>query len=90
MKTLIIYPGANIEQDSVFYILDPETGECLASHFCSHSGFAKGDLHDHREERLKEWKKKFGDDTEAKFVEETDYVWEDIYKKNQQLKEEKT
>lgn len=87
MKTLIIYPESITYRDSPFYILDPDTGECLASHFCSHSGFAKGDLHDTREERLKEWKEKYNDDTEAKFIDETDYNWNEIYEKNQKLKE---
>ena len=88
MKTLIIYPESTTYQNSAFYILDPETGECLASHLCSHAGFAKGDLHDTRQERLEEWEKKYGEKTEAKFIDETDYDWEEIYKKNQLLKED--
>ena len=85
MKTLVIYPGKDIHQDSPFYIFDPETGEALASHFCSGAWFAKGDLHDNRPERLKEWEEKFGQKTEAKFIDETDYNWEEIYQKNQEL-----
>lgn len=85
MKTLVIYPDSKTHRDSVFYILDPETGECLASHLCSHSCFAKSDLHDRREERLVKWKEKFGEETEAKFIDETDYNWDEIYKKNQEL-----
>ena len=86
MKTLIIYPGSNVEHDSAFYILDPETGEALASHYCSHSAFAKGDLHDNRVERLEKWENKFGEKTEAKFIDETDYNWDEVYAKNQELK----
>ena len=86
MKTLVIYPGSDVQKDSPFHILDPDTGECLASHFCSHSGFAKSDLHDGRPERLIEWEKEFGQKTEAKFIDETEYDWEEIYKKNQSLK----
>lgn len=85
MKTLVIYPESTTYKDSVFYILDPETGECLASHFCSSSMFAKGDLHDNRKERLEEWKQKYEMDTEAKFIDETGYKWDEIYKKNQEL-----
>ena len=33
MKTLVIYPGSDVQKDSPFHILDPDTGECLASHF---------------------------------------------------------
>lgn len=90
MKTLVIYPGSNTHQDSSFYILDPDTGECLASHICSHSGWAKSDLHDRREDRLSKWKEKFGEKTEAKFIDETEYSWDEIYKKNQALKSEKS
>lgn len=85
MKTLVIYPGSDIHKDSPFYILDPDTGECLASHFCSGSSWAKGDLHDRRPERLKEWKDKYGQETEAKFIDKTKYNWDEIYKKNQEL-----
>ena len=42
------------------YTLVTEKGEGLASHFCSSSGFAIGDLEADRPERQKEWKKKFG------------------------------
>lgn len=88
MKTLVIYPGKSVDHDSPFHILDPETGECLASHFCSGSWYAKSDLHDGRPERKKEWQEKYGMETEAKFIEETDYIWEEVYTKNQSLKEE--
>lgn len=87
-KTLVIYPTSDTHQDAVFYILDPETGEALASHFCSGSWFAKGDLHDNRSERKEEWKEKFGKETEAKFIDETDYNWDEVYAKNQALKPE--
>jgi len=88
MKTLVIYPESTAYEDSAFYIFDPETGDCLASHYCSGAGFARGDLHDARPERLKDWATKFDDTTEAKFIDETDYSWEEIYKKNQELAEE--
>ena len=85
MKTLVIYPDSKTHRDSLFYLLNPDTGEVLASHLCSHSGFAKGDLHDTRKDRLEKWKEEFGDDTEAKFIDETDYNWNEIYAKNQEL-----
>jgi len=43
------------------YALIADDGEFLASHFCSHYGYAKGDLHDRREERKAQWKERFGD-----------------------------
>lgn|SRR4030042_294921 len=87
VKILVIYLGSYIHTDSAFYILDPDTGECLASHYCSGSRFAKGDLHDHRQNRLNEWKIKYKKTTMAKFIDETSYDWEEIYSKNQKLKE---
>lgn len=56
MKLYIVGEGRN----TAFYLI-AETGECLASHFCSHIGFAKSDLHDGRPERQKDYKEKFGD-----------------------------
>lgn len=85
MKTLVIYPNSKTNKDSSFYIFDPETGKCLASHFCSGAVFARSDLHDSRKERLKEWKKMFGEETEAKFIDETSYKWDEILAKNQAL-----
>ena len=87
-KVLVIYPSSKIHHDSSFYLLDPDTGEVLASHLCSGSIWAKSDLHDGRPERLEKWKKTFGIETEAKFIDETDYNWEEIYAKNQALNPE--
>jgi hypothetical protein len=86
MKTLIIYPKSTVEQDSPFYLIDPDTGEALCSHFCSHSRFAPGDLYHNQEERKKEFKEKYNDDIEVKFIDKTDYSWDEIYRKNQELK----
>lgn len=85
MKTLVIYPDSNTHRDSTFHLFDPETGDCLASHLCSGSWWAQSDLHDRREDRLKEWKERFGEETQAKFIDQTDYDWDEIYKKNQEL-----
>ena len=82
-KTLIIYPKSTVYKDSSFYLLDPDTGEVLATHLCSGAEWAKNDLHDGRPQRLEEWRNKFGKETEAKFIDETDYNWDEIYDKNQ-------
>lgn len=42
MKTLVIYPGSETNEDAVFYLLDKDTGECMYSHLCSCSYYAKG------------------------------------------------
>ena len=87
-KILVIYPQSTFHRDTVFYILDPDTGEVLARHFCSGAEWAKNDLHDGRPNRLAKWKEKFGEETEAKFIDETSYNWDEIYQKNQSLKPE--
>ena len=46
--------------EGAYHILT-ETGEHLASHYCSSRRFARGDLEQDRPERQKEWKERFGD-----------------------------
>jgi hypothetical protein len=43
------------------YSILTEEGEFLASHYCTNSNYARGDLESRREERQKEWKERFGD-----------------------------
>jgi hypothetical protein len=45
--------------DGVYTLLH-ESGEGLASHFCSHLGFAPGDLILNRKERKEKWAAEFG------------------------------
>lgn len=78
---LVIYPGRDVMQDSVFNILVAETGEHIASHFCSNAGFAYGDLYARRPERIDEWKKRFGD-FEVKYIDETDITPEELIARN--------
>ena len=54
-KILVIYPQSTVHRDTCFYILDPDTGEVLASHLCSGAEWAKSDLHDNRPQRLEKW-----------------------------------
>ena len=82
MKTLIIYPNSG--SNTVFYLLDPETGEGLASHFCSDKSFAYNDLYGTRPERIKEFKERFGE-VKVKFLRYTKYSFEDILKKNKKF-----
>ena len=45
--------------DGIYYLISEE-GEVLASHWCSCKYFAKGDLYEHRPERIKEYAERFG------------------------------
>lgn len=74
---LVITPESSVHQDSAFYLLVARTGECLASHICSHSGFAKSDLYSGRPERIKEFTERFGE-CEVKFIDETEIDEKDL------------
>ena len=43
------------------YTLLADDGEFLASHFCSHAGYADSDLWQERPERQAKWKERFGE-----------------------------
>jgi hypothetical protein len=61
MTKIYLFNNSSGETDSNFVYAMADTGEVLAEHLCSHIGFMRGDLHDRRPERQKEWKEKFGD-----------------------------
>ena len=60
---LYVMSGAANGTDSIdgIYHLIAETGEYLASHWCSSKYFAKGDLYERRPERIEEFTKRFGE-----------------------------
>lgn len=76
---LVIVPNKGI--DCVYHILNAETGEALASHFCSSARFAYGDLYGTREERKEKWAERFGE-LEVKFIGETDLTEETLIERN--------
>jgi hypothetical protein len=77
---LVIHPGKE-GGDAVYSIVVAETGEALASHMCSHSGFAYSDLYGRRENRKAEWAERFGE-VEVKFLEETDIDIDELVARN--------
>jgi hypothetical protein len=84
---LVIYPGRNVMKDCDFTILVAETGEALASHICSCSCFAYGDLYANRKERIREWTERFGE-LEVKYIDETDITEEKLIARNKKWYEE--
>lgn len=78
---LVIDPGREARTDTIFHILVAETGEHLASHWCSSWHYALGDLYENRPERKEEWGKRFGG-IEVKFLEDTDITREELIKRN--------
>jgi hypothetical protein len=79
---LVIYPGKDAG-DCPYNLFVAETGEHLASHYCSHAGYAKSDLYTGREERIKEFTDRFGE-IEVKFLEDTDLTWDEFKERNKQ------
>lgn len=79
-KTLLVIAPSQ-GRDCVFNLLVAETGEHLASHFCSSEGFAYGDLYATRKERIEEWTKRFGE-FEVKYLNETGITEEQLLERN--------
>lgn len=77
---LVIHPNRSAG-DAVYTLLVAETGEPLASHMCSHGGFAYGDLYGNRDNRKEEWAERFGE-VEVKFLEETDVELDELIARN--------
>ena len=77
MKTLYITPTQGY--DVVYHLLDIESGEVLASHLCSHEGYAPRDIYNGRPERQEKFKEKYQDDVEVKFFNEQDEITEDQF-----------
>ena len=72
--------------DGLYYLI-AESGECLATHICSSKYFAKGDLYEHRPERIKEFTSRFGE-CECLFLGEDDMTKERIIELNKKHAEE--
>ena len=88
MKTLlVITPNKNTSHDATFHLLVAETGEHLASHYCSHGGFADYDLYESRAERIAEYAKRFGK-VEVKFLEDTNISKKELQDRNHKWFEE--
>lgn len=82
MKLYIVSYGESGKEDGEgIYYLIAESGECLYSHYCSHNGYAKGDLIENRPERIEECNKRYGE-YEVLFLGEDDMTMEEIVKRN--------
>lgn len=81
-KTLLVIAPSE-GRNCVFNILVAETGEHLASHFCSSEGFAYGDLYSGRPERIEEWTKRFGE-LDVKYIKDTGITEEQLLARNKE------
>lgn len=66
---------------NVFLLVVKSTGNVIADHACSDPKYAKGDLHDRREDRKEQWKKLFGE-YEVKYLEDSDITTEELIRRN--------
>ena len=81
MKAIIVPPGKNADyMGEGVYTLLAEDGECLCSHFCSHYGFAPGDLYAHRPERKEMFDAK--GITEFLWLAESGFALDELVKRN--------
>jgi len=84
--TLIIIPKSD-SGDTIYSLLNLDTGEGLAQHWCSHGGFAPGDLYFNVPERVKEYQERFGE-IEVKFIDETEITIEELLELNRGFHED--
>lgn len=63
------------------YDILTEDGEHLAGHYCSHRGYARGDLEANRPERQKEWRERFGE-YEVVMLGDDDMNQDELIKRN--------
>lgn len=81
---LVIVSGEPTDWGQSFILLNSETGEHLASQFCSHAGFAYSDLYGSRKERIKEYSERFGE-VEVKFLEDSGISEKELIAKNNEF-----
>lgn len=74
---LYVMSGAVNGIDSIdgMYYLITETGECLASHFCSCKYFAKGDLYERRHERIEKANEMLNEGCTLKQINDECEIW---------------
>ena len=89
MKLYIVsYGETGTETGEGCYSLIAENGEGLYGHYCSHAGYAKGDLLLNRPNRIEECKNKYGN-YELLFLGEDDMTLEELTKRNKQFYKER-
>lgn len=87
MKTLYILPYGN-EENTVFYLVDIDTGEVKATHFCSNRFYAKGDLLNDREARKEKLEEAYGEEVTCEFFNaQSDVTEAEFEKRNSSQKE---
>ena len=76
MKLYVMSGAANgIDSIDGMYYLIAETGECLASHFCSCKYFAKGDLYERRPERIEKANEMLNEGYTLKQINDECEIW---------------
>ena len=88
MKAYIVSDSRNGREsiDGIYYLITEE-GEVLASHWCSHIGYAMGDLYSNRLARIKEYTERFGE-FNVDYLGCDDITMEEIIARNHKWAEE--
>lgn len=81
MKKQLVITGPSDDMVGLYRLLVADSGQVLASHFCSNAGFAKGDL-SLRKDRQEALNEQFPDGYEVKFLKHTDLTPAEIIKRN--------
>lgn len=80
-KVLVIVPGSTTVGAAEFHLLDPATGENLATKHCLGTLFAKADLVFGDDETVFELENRFGV-IDVKFIDETEFNFDELVQKN--------
>jgi len=82
-KTLLVIAPEQTASNTCFHLIVAETGECLATHFCTNGSFAYYDLYERRPDRIQEWAKRFGEFT-VDFIENTNISETELHRRNKE------
>lgn len=81
---LVIAPGNDTPYgDKQYNLLVAGTGELIATHVCSCSGYAYHDLYDRQTERKADIAKRFGE-VDVKFINEAGITEEEMQRRNKE------
>lgn len=80
-KVLVIVPGSTTVGAAEFHLLDPATGENIATKHCLGTLFAKADLVFGDDETVSELEERFGP-FDVKFIDETEFNFDELVHKN--------
>lgn len=82
LKELLVIDGPADGLEGTYYLFNATTGQSLATHWCSCSGYAKNDLVFRRPQRVADFEKRWPNGIEVKWLSETDISQDEMIKRN--------